>query len=116
METSILRQWAKFQKLNYTEKRKLFSKLVSDDCKINCEWKTFRILVRLTFNRYKDLHTIPHPKDKLVQKFVNELALSPSTIVNWYYATKKDFQQNGDCCADCRFNAMCEGNKGSEYN
>ncbi|MDP2749891.1 MAG: hypothetical protein Q8O89_03605, partial [Nanoarchaeota archaeon] len=116
METSTLRQWAKFQKLSYAEKRKMFSKLVSDDCKINCEWKTFRILVRLTFSRYNDLHKIPHPEDRLVKKFINELELSPSTVVNWYYTTKKEFQHNSDTCDNCRFNAMCEGNKDSNYN
>lgn len=112
MDTQILKWWAKFHKLSYVEKRKIFSQLISDECSINCEWRIYRILTRLTFKRYNDIHKIPHPEDRLVQKFIDELDLSPSTAHKWYYGTRKekDYEQKCDNCKNCRFASTCDGN------
>jgi len=111
MDTKILKWWAKFKKLSYLDKRKIFTQLVSEETSINCEWKIFKILTRLTFKRYKDLHKIPHPDDKHVQKLLDELSLSPSTVNNWYYSTrnKTPLELRGDSCGGCRFSSFCDG-------
>ena len=111
MDTQILRWWAKFQKLGYLDKRRIFSQIVSEETGINCEWKIYRVLTRLTFKRYKDIHKIPHPEDKFVQKLLDELCLSPSTVNNWYYGTldKTAFEHGCEKCESCRFNHTCDG-------
>jgi hypothetical protein len=111
MDVQILRWWAKFQKLGYLDKRRIFSQIVSEETGISCEWKIYRILTRLTFKRYKDLHKIPYPDDKFVQKLLDELCLSPSTVNNWYYDTidKVAFEQKCEKCESCRFTHTCNG-------
>jgi len=112
MDSNILRSWAKFQKLDSFEKRKLFSNMIAEDTAISCEWRISRILTRLTFKEYKDLHKIQHPEDRLVRQYIDELSISPSTVENWYYDTKKEhlFQKNSEKCENCRFSSACFGN------
>ena len=94
MDTQILYYWAQFHNLNNLQKRELFSKLISERLKINCEAHIYRILTRFTFQTLRKKYEEAYKFTQAEQSFdilMKELAISPSTVNNWYYVTIKKY-------------------------
>lgn len=90
MGTQLLYQFAKFHKLGNLEKRELFTKLVNERLNFSCEARIYRVLTRLTFQtlrkKYEEVFHFTED-DKRLDVLMQELGLSPSTALNWYYQT-----------------------------
>jgi len=90
MDTQLLYQFAKFHKMDNLEKRQLFTTLAGERLGVLCEARIYRVLTRLTFQtlrkKYEEVFHFTED-DKRFDVLMRELALSPSTVLAWYYTT-----------------------------
>jgi len=113
MDTQLLSTWARFHKMSNLEKRKLFSGLVVERLGRRCEAHIYRVLTRLTFQtlrRKYELQFRLSGQDALFDGLLQELCLSPSTALHWYYSTLKELPlklEKGEC-ADLPTGTICE--------
>jgi hypothetical protein len=113
MDTQLLYQFAKFHKMSNLEKRQLFTKLVGERLGVYCEARIYRVLVRLTFQslrrKYEEVFNFTQD-DTRFDALLQELGLSASTAVNWYYTTirKQPLNLAKNECKDLTTGNICE--------
>ncbi len=103
MDTQLLYQYAQFSNMGNLEKRALFTKLVKERLDFRCEARIYRVLTRLTFQtlrkKYEEVFHFTED-DKRLDVLMRELALSPSTVLAWYYSTVRKnplFLEKNEC-------------------
>jgi len=113
MDTQLLYQFARFHKMGNLEKRQLFTRLASERLGVSCEARIYRVLVRLTFQslrrKYEEQFNFTQD-DKRFDVLLQELGLSPSTAVHWYYVTVRTqpLSLAKDECKDLTTGNICE--------
>ncbi len=90
MGTQLLYYYAQFNRMGNLEKRQLFTKLVGERLSFRCEARVYRVLTRLTFQtlrkKYEEVFHFTED-DKRLDVLMQNLELSPSTVLAWYYTT-----------------------------